>query len=337
MPFLSETFHMRRLAESQVHIKTTYIVGNRLVSRNTDGTQNEDVINGIRCRKEYYVQGIPTYVEKLFDSRIEYTYVSDTMNETPYTCSNCGYSGRVKDFADGCPCCEAASNLVYTDKDLGGKYHYDLVLKKPLYRVVTGIVDCIISLALSFLFIVNTSRTFNGYDVAKIFLFGAILAMVLYYLFYLCDAYVVLGPVRRYKEKQNKKQIEFWNRTGIDRKRFFNNLNYEACRKYYSQPEIIDFDIIDYADFCEYEKDGILYVEVSLEVRLVSLKNNRICSKYKKDTFVLRKADNVMKLKPGMNVIKCPGCNANIDATEGVCAYCGTRLGYIQEWAMEKA
>lgn len=125
--------------------------------------------------------------------------MSDTMNETPYTCSNCGYSGRVKDFADGCPCCEAASNLVYTDKDLGGKYHYDLVLKKPLYRVVTGIVDCIISLALSFLFIVNTSRTFNGYDV------------------------------------------------------------------------------------------------------------------------------------------KCPGCNANIDATEGVCAYCGTRLGYIQEWAMEKA
>mgnify|MGYP007031320111 FL=1 len=52
MPFLSETFHMRKLAESAVNIKTTYITDGKLADRNTDGTKNEDVINGIRCRKE---------------------------------------------------------------------------------------------------------------------------------------------------------------------------------------------------------------------------------------------------------------------------------------------
>lgn len=54
--------------------------------------------------------------------------------------------------------------------------------------------------------------------------------MILYYFFYLCDAYAVLGPVRRYKEKQNRRQQEFWTGTGIDKKRFYNNLNYEAGR-----------------------------------------------------------------------------------------------------------
>ena len=335
MPFLSETFHMRKLAESAVNIKTTYITDGKLADRNTDGTKNEDVINGIRCRKEYYVRGKLAHIEKLFDSRIEYTYVSEDMNETPHTCSNCGFSGVIGDFADGCPYCKAAYNIDYTDKDLGSKYHYDFVLKKPLYRIVTAIVDCIISFILSYIFIVNTSRTFNPYDVSKIFIYGVILALVLYYLFYICDAYVVLGPIRRYKERQNKKQMEFWSRTGIDKKKFFNNLNYEVYRKYYSQPGIIDFDIIDYTDFYEYERAGVMCVDVSLEVRLVYLKNNRVSSKYKKDIITLMKADNSMKLAPGLNIIKCPKCNANIDATEGVCTYCGTKVGYIQEWIIQ--
>ena len=59
MAFLSETFHLRRLTECGVTIRTTYIANGKLVSRNTDGTQDEDVLQGIRCKKEYFLQEMP--------------------------------------------------------------------------------------------------------------------------------------------------------------------------------------------------------------------------------------------------------------------------------------
>ena len=123
--------------------------------------------------------------------------------------------------------------------------------KKVPLRSITMNNKFIHSLCLSYLFLVKTSRNFNSYDVFKVFLYGGILAMLLYYLFYLCDAYVVLWPVKKYKEYKNRLQQDFWKRTGIDKQRFFNNLNYEAGAKYFSAPDLIDYDIMDYLDFRE--------------------------------------------------------------------------------------
>ena len=332
MAFISETLQMRRLTESGVNIKTTYIVDGTLRYRSTDGTCQDDVHSGIRCRKEYFRQGKLLHTEKIFDSRMEYTYVSGMDEEAQHTCENCGFTGKVKEFVNGCPCCDAASNIDYADKELGSKHHYDLVLQSPVYRIVTGVVDYIISFLLCSLWIINTSRTFNGYDVGKIFIYSTILAMILYYFFYLCDAYVVLGPVRRYKEKQNRRQQEFWTGTGIDKKRFYNNLNYEAGRRYYSRPNVIDYDIMDYTGLQEHVENGILCVDVELQVRLVYLRGGRITSEYRKDTFSLSHNDRVMTLDSGIHVIKCPKCDANIDVTKGVCEYCGTEIDSLQEW-----
>ena len=332
MAFISETFHLHRLAENGVNIRTAYIVDGSLRYRTTDGTTQEDVKHGIRCRKEYFRQGKLLHTEKIFDSRIEYTYVSGIDGEAEHTCENCGFTGKIKEFINGCPYCGAASNLDYAEKELGSKYHYDLVLQNPIYRLVTGVVDYGISLLLCFLWILNTSRTFNGYDVGKIFLYGMILAMILYYFFYLWDAYAVLEPIRRYKERQNRRQREFWSRTGIDKKRFYNNLNYEAGRRYYSQPDVIDYDVIDYTDLQEHEENGRLCVRVELQVRLVYLRNGKIRSEYQKDTLTLCRNDRVMKLDSGIQVIKCPQCNANIDVTKGECEYCGTKIDSVQEW-----
>lgn len=163
-------------------------------------------------------------------------------------------SSKLKEFVDGCPYCGTYYNIDYTDKDLGGKYHYDRVLRKKTYRVITAIIDLVISLILSFIFIKYTSRTFNSYDISKIFIYGTILSLILYYLFYIMDAYVILGPIKRFKDKQNKKQMEFWDRTKIDKKTFFNNLNYEVGKKYYLKEDIIDYDILDYLDFKEFRK-----------------------------------------------------------------------------------
>ena len=332
MAFLSETHHLRRLADRDVVIKTTYICDGQFFTRNTDGTVNDNISRGIRCRKEYFLHGKFIHVEKEFDSRIEYTYVTDASDETPHTCANCGFSGPIRDFADGCPCCDAASNLVYTDKDLGSKQHYDLVLKNPLYRIVTAVIDLLLSLCLSYLFLVKTSRTFNSYDVSKVFLYGGILALLLYYLFYLCDAYIILWPVKKYKEYRNRLQQDFWKRTGIDQQRFFNNLNYEAGAKYYSAPDLIDYDMMDYLDYREYQREGVLYVDVRLRVRLVALRGGRIRSDYVSDTFTLKHNALWTRLQPGINLIKCPNCGSNIDVTKKACDYCGSGIRDFREW-----
>ena len=155
----------------KINIKTKYIVGNDLLERNTDNTKNDDIKNGIRCKKEYYLNNNLTHTEDLFDSRIEYTFISKDVENKDYTCPNCGMQSKLKDFVEGCPYCHTYYNLDYTDKDLGSKYHYDQVLRSNTYRIITGIIDVIISLILSYIYIKTTSRTFNNYDISKIFIY----------------------------------------------------------------------------------------------------------------------------------------------------------------------
>lgn len=335
MSLVSEHYHKNKLKKYNINIKTKYIVDNKILERNTDDSINDDIVNGIRCKKEYYLYNKLIHQENEFDSRIEYTFVSNSLENEKYTCPNCGMSSLTKDFIDGCPYCRTHYNIDYTNKDLGSKYHYDRVLKSNIYRVVTAIIDLILSILLSYVFIKYTSRTFNSYDIAKIFIYGFILSVILYYFFYLLDAYIVLSPIKKYKDKQNKKQIEFWNRTKIDKKTFFNNLNYEVRKHYYMNENIIDYDVIDYIKFNDYKKDNKLFVEVEAEVRIVSIINNKIKSKKIKDIYILKRHENgVLELKNGVNIIKCHNCGASIDATMGKCEYCNTEVNYLQEWVL---
>ena len=319
MSLISESYHNEKLKKHNINIKTKYIVGNKILEKNTDGSNNDDISNGIRCQKDYYINNRCVHTEKLFDSRIEYTFISKSEENEEYTCKNCGMNSKLKDFLDGCPYCGTYYNIDYTDKDLGGKYHYDRVLRKKTYRIITAIIDLVISLSLTYVYIKNTSRTFNNYDISKIFIYGTILSLILYYLFYIMDAYVILGPIKRYKDKQNRKQMKFWDRTKIDKKTFFNNLNYEVGKKYYLKYDIIDYDILDYLDFKEYRKNDKLYVKVKVDVRIVYLKNNKIKSKFIQDTYVLLKHNNkTIELKDGANMIKCPNCGASVDAKRDI-------------------
>lgn len=335
MSLISDKYHKDKLKKYGINIKTKYIVGHNILERNTDDLVNDDIQKGIRCKKEYYLKNKLLHTEKEFDSRIEYTFISSEIENQKHTCPNCGMSSLVKDFIDGCPYCRTLYNIDYTDKDLGSKYHYDRVLRSNIYRIVTAFVDLIISFILSYIFIKYTSRTFNSYDISKIFIYGFILSVILYYLFYLLDAYVVLGPIKKYKDKQNQKQIKFWNKIKIDKKIFFNNLNYEVRKYYYANENIIDYDVLDYINFKDYFKDNKLYVEVTAEVRIISIINNKIKSKITKDTYILKRHENgILELKDGVNLIKCHNCGASIDATKDKCEYCHTDVNYLQEWIL---
>lgn len=337
MALISDTFQKDKLKKFDINIETKYIVGNKILERNTNDSYNDDIENGIRCEKNYFVKGKLLHTEKKFDSRIEYTFISQNQEKEECTCPNCGMHAKLKEFIDGCPYCRTYYNIDYTNKNLGGKYHYDRVLRSTQYRLITAVIDIIISLIISFIFIKATSRTFNSYDVSKIFIYGAILSLVLYYFFYIIDGYIILGSIKMYKDVQNQKQIDFWNRTRIDKKTFFNNLNYEVRSKYYSTANIIDYDIIDFDGFSEYTKDNTLYVNVKAYVRIVSYMNGKFTSKFIEDNYLMKKInDGTLNLKDGANIIKCHNCGASIDATKDHCEYCNSKIKYLQEWMLEK-
>ena len=230
MALISETYQKEKLKRYGINIRTKYIVGNKILERNTNDSVNDNIERGIRCQKEYYIDNKLAHKEKLFDSRIEYTYIMDNNINEEYECPNCGMKSPLKDFIDGCPYCKTYYNMDYSEKDLGSKYHYDRVLKSNIYRVITLIVDIIISIIISFIFIKLTSRTFNNYDIIKIFIYGIILSLILYYFFYIADAYIILSPIKKFKDKENKKQMEFWKRTKINKKTFFNK-NIQKTKK----------------------------------------------------------------------------------------------------------
>ena len=335
MALISDNYHKQKLDKYGINIKTKYYVGNKICERNTDNSINDDIINGIRCEKNYYVKNRLVHSEKIFDSRIEYTYISKDMENKDYTCNNCGIESKLNDFVDGCPYCKTYYNIDYTDKDLGSKYHYDRVLKSNTYKVVTAIIDLVISLILSFIFIKYTSRTFNSIDVLKVFLYGIILSLILYYLFYIIDGYIILGPIKRYKDKQNQKQINFWNRVKIDKKKFFNNLNYEVRKYYYIKTDIIDFDILDYVEFNDYVKDNIQYINVTAEVIIISYNNGKIKSKIINDKYEFTKnINNTLNLNNETNMIRCNNCGSTIDANKGECDYCHSKINYHQDWIL---
>lgn len=337
MALISETYQKEKLKRYGINIRTKYIVGNKILERNTNDSVNDNVERGIRCQKEYYIDNKLAHKEKLFDSRIEYTYIMDNNINEEYECPNCGMKSPLKDFIDGCPYCKTYYNMDYSEKDLGSKYHYDRVLKSNIYRVITLIVDIIISIIISFIFIKLTSRTFNNYDIIKIFIYGIILSLILYYFFYIADAYIILSPIKKFKDKENKKQIEFWQRTKINKKTFFNNLNYEIRKKYYSKENIIDYDILDYTNFKDYEVNGVLYVDVTADLRIVTYENKKLKSKIITQTYTMKQNKNtLLNLGTKENIIRCANCGASIDVTKGKCEYCHSEIKYLQEWILEE-
>lgn len=336
MPLISDGIQKKKLKKYNINIKTKYIVNNEILERNSDDTYNDDIKSGIRCEKQYYVNNKLNNVEKQFDSRIEYTFISKEQENKEYTCPNCGMHAKLHNFIDGCPYCRTCYNLDYTEKDLGGKYHYDRVIRTAKYRIIIAILDFIFSFICSFIFIKLTSRTFNYYDISKTFIYCIVLSLILYYFFYIIDGYIILSPIKKYKDKQNKKQIDFWNRTKIDKNKFFNNLNYEVANKYFTTSDIIDYDIIDYDEFNDKIVDNIINVEVKAYVRIVKYNGGKLNSKYIVDTYNMKKNNNeTLELKDGANIIKCHNCGASIDAACGVCKYCHASIKPLQEWVME--
>ncbi len=337
MPKITDKYKNDKLKKLGINIKTTFIDDGKLLPRDTDGSINNNISNAVVYEKEYFYNGKSIHKETEFDTRIEFTYYSDLDESKENTCPNCGYTDKIKEFSNGCPYCGCSYNIDYTDKEVGSKHHYDMVLRSNTYRVVTLIIDVIICMIVSAIFIKSTSRTFNDFDMTKVFVIGIIASLIFYYVFYLMDAYFILGFIKNHKEKINKREKEFWSSTKLDKKRFYNNLNFEIDRVYSNDNSIIDYDIIDYDKFNNYVVNNVQYIELEVYTRVIYFINGEIKSKIISKMFKLKKkSDNVITLKDSINMIKCPGCGSNINVLDGKCSYCNQEIGYIMEWELIK-
>lgn len=112
-------------------------------------------------------------------------------------------------------------------------------------------------------------------------------------------------------------------------------MNYEVRKYYYSKDNIIDYDVLDYLEFKDYTKDNVLYVDVTAQVRIVTIENGKIKSKIIKDKYIMQKYNKeVLELTSGPNIIKCHNCGASISATIGKCSYCNSEIKYLQDWIL---
>lgn len=333
---ITEKKHEERLKKLGINIKTKYKSFDKVLERNTDNSKNDNILEGIIINKDYYYNGQIIHKENLFDSRILYKFEFNHKDENQ-KCPNCGSVGVLDEFSDGCPYCGTHYNLDYDNKDLGGKYYYDRTLKGQGYAVKTLIIDLIVSFIVSLVFILKTSRTFTIFDISKVLIGTILIGIILFFLFYYLDAYIILSFIRKDKDNLNKKQIEFWermNKYNITKTTFYNNMNYELRNNYYGDkyPDIIDYDILDYNWFNESEdKDGF-YITVNLDIRLVEFKNGKCKSNVDSKTYKFKRAKIDKVLDKGVNIIKCHNCGASLDATKGKCEYCGTENNYLQEW-----
>lgn len=337
MAKITEKFHIKRLNEKGISIQTTYFNDGNKYIKTTDNSVNDSFDSGVRINKKYFIDGKEKYQLFEFDSRINYSFINSSDDNKEFNCPNCGAYNKVKE-GNGCPYCGTDYNLDYDTKRLGSKLTYDTIIKSVGYKFFVLFTVIIVSLLLVGIYRISVGRTFNQFDVLKIALYGTILAVILYAIFYYVDALIVFEPLKRKKEKENQKQRDFWKKAEdkrIDKNKFFNNLNYELGRLYYTNPKydnVIDYDILDYDSFRFIKEDEI---EVKIEIRIVTKDTKGISNKTINETYKLKRSPlELEKLEGGLNMIKCYGCGASIDVTSNKCDHCGRVHNYLQEWYM---
>jgi len=332
---ITEQSQEKRLQKFGIHIKTKYQVDHAIKERNTDNSLNDTITEGIILEKDYYRNGLLLKKETVFDSRILYTYEFNQKGRM--VCKNCGMQGDVLAFQNGCPYCHSHYNLDFDNKELGNKYYYDLTVKDKSYLIKTFLIDFVFSFVIVFFYILKTSRTFYFFDFLKVIGGTLLVGLLLFYVFYYLDAMILLPSVRRKKEKINEKQREFFERMekiGVTKSSFYNNLHYDIRNLFYSNkyPDIIDYDIIDYHEYQDEIVDGILFVNVNLDIRIVRFRDGKIISKLENKTYRLKRVKKDKELEGAVNLIQCLNCGASVDATLGRCSYCGGTYNYLQEW-----
>jgi len=328
---LSDRYHSKRLQEFGMRAVTTYFAEGKTLCTDTQASDNPDIVNAIRIEKDYLRGDNSMLKLHKYDPRIKYTFAGATHASH---CQNCG--AEISSDSGCCPYCGSAFSMDYDSKDLGSKYHTDLVMNSNTYKYITLAVAAVIGFIISYIYIKTTGRTFYTWDMVKVGVGTVLLGAAMYYVFYYLDSLFVLLPVRLYKERINREQTEFWESNGndINKTTFFTNLNYELQKYYFERPEnraMVDYDLVDYTHIKLSDTDTIA---IDVLLREVYMDGGKLKSRQTKKHLTLRRARREYSLENGATSLKCKNCGAVVDAFAQQCPHCGTRQNYLQEWYM---
>lgn len=345
MAVITERPREKRLGKYKVNIRTEFFDSGKKKVRNTDGSQNDDIDNGIILTKSYYSGGTLLYKETDFSPALHYSYVRGTDPGKKYVCPNCGASGKGEEFSYGCPYCGTYYNTDYIRKQLAGQYHGNYLTNNKKKLAAAAAVISLLCIGAAVLFCRVSGRTFTVFDVLKGVLIGLI-ASVFLFLVFLAASYIRTSAEERRKyERQERLLTDFkaeLAKIGMTFSQFFNNLNSELASYFFDEngenKNVIDYDALEYDDFfAETDANGRWSCRLTMTARLISFENGRIASKRKILHLTLQKTEEEhSELHGGVNIIKCRGCGASVNAEKGCCEYCGTKIKFMQKLYLTK-
>ena len=333
MVFVSEQLQKRKLDKKKINIKTIYLDNGVELERNTDGSVDDDIDNGIRIKKEYYYNDELRYTETDFDPRIEYNFLDVSDSDKEHKCRNCGMTSKKKEYNEGCPFCGTFYNINYTGKNLSRNKYYERILKNKRYRIII----CLVVFLLCFftLIYINkiTSRSYNMYDLYRLVLGLILEGLLSFVVLYNFAAYLFVSPLKRMKDKENSKLRLFWNHNSFDKISFFNNFYYEVRKYYYNMEDVVDFDLIDFESFIDYSIGDDSYIEVEAYIRTVRFTDD-FNIEYDKKRFIFKHNKYAKKYKKNSKML-CYSCGKVVNSKKSKCEKCNSDIKYLQEWILQ--
>jgi len=329
MVYVSYSLHKRKLVKNNINIKTIYSENGIELERNTNSSVDDTITNGIRIRKEYYLNNTLKDVETEFDTKLKYTFIDAENSEKKHKCKNCGMTAKLREYDCGCPYCGTYYNLDYSGKK-NDTIYYNRLLRNKSYRLLTVLLDSLICALTAYICFRNTTWPFTAIVWYSFFLLMVIESIVLFFVLYKLNGYILLKPYKKYKKKINHKQNTFWINSKLDKSVFMNNFNYEVRKYYYNKENIIDFDILDFDLFKDYYISDNRYLEVEAYIRIVKF-DGELQTLYKKRRFTF--IHNVNCSNNNKRMV-CYKCGAPINKKDSKCKNCNADIKYYQEWIL---
>ena len=340
MSFMSDQNHIKILNDKSINIKTIYSDGKNTYSRNTNNSFNDNIVNSSIVEKDYYKDN--KLLKKMygFDPRIDYTYYNTIPAGTSFECVNCKMMVQVNDKVERCPFCGTRFRLEKKNKDFGTKGHYDRITYNTKSTIIIILLALFVSFATSYVVLSKVMVISSIKDILKVVGLGFIIALVLYFAFYIFDNIIVKLPVKIKKDKILKKDNELWlslEESGIDYSSFYNNVVNELDKYYYvdNLSNIIDYDIIDSSNFKMNKDASNAYIDFTIIVREIRNDKDKIKINVYERNLTFKK-NNKPDLDGDKNLIKCHNCGHDINITDEKCPSCDAYNNYKQEWYLIK-
>lgn len=314
---------LKRLEEKKLIEETIYYNPNNssdeVFVRSSDGKMCDEIYRKAIKEKRYFQDDECVFVEKNFDKNILYNIVNYNDENEIIECRNCGNSGAVRDFINGCQYCRTVFNFGINDiysvkKQFISQIHFKRDIM--VYLFITIITYLIL------LFLPFESDSFNWWSLIPAAFIISISPSLIINIF-----------ISVLKQKNNsdyglEKYAAVKWKIKKDEKVFYNNFKAELMIKLYEKVDLIDFEIIDYLNVDFLSEDEII---VTCKIRELYYKDKMIVSE---EVYKVKMHYNNKACKSN-NVINCLSCGNTIDITQEKCSYCGRINDSKNEWIMD--